>query len=115
MKDETRQHIIEQPENAPLREWHKPEIERLTVSLDTGIGAGSVVDGDGREFSTPSDRRLKRDIAVLDGGLRQLLTLSRAAPSAQLIPLLAEAIKQQQVMIADLQTEVEEIRKRTAA
>ncbi len=114
MKDET-QYIIEQAQTTPLQEWHKPEIERLTVSLDTGIGSGSVVDADGFEFSTPSDRRLKWDIAGLDGGLGELLTLNRAAPSAHLIPLLAEAIKQQQVMIADLQAQVAEIRKQTAA
>ena len=45
--------------------WHKPEIQRLTVRLDTALGGGSVVDAEGFEFSTPSDRRLKQDITGL--------------------------------------------------
>lgn len=101
-------------ENAERQPWHKPEIQNLAVSLDTGIGAGSVVDADGFEFSTPSDRRLKQDIAGFDSALEKLLVRRNAAQQAQLIPVLVEAIKEQQRMLSQLQGEIEAIRRESA-
>ena len=43
--DETSELIITE-ERLP---WHKPEIQRLTISVDTRVDQGSVNDGDGFE------------------------------------------------------------------
>ncbi len=95
---------------APLAEWHKPEVTRITVSLDTALGGSSGGDLEAGEFF-PSDMRLKQDIATLDNAMGRLLATNYAAPRAHLIPLLAEAIKEQQGMIEDLQAQVAELRR----
>jgi hypothetical protein len=33
--------------NQGLLPWHKPEVQRLSVSLDTASGSGSTTDGTG--------------------------------------------------------------------
>jgi hypothetical protein len=38
--------LLETETDAP-QPWHKPSMQRLTVSLDTRIGTGSTVDQDG--------------------------------------------------------------------
>src|SRR5512135_1274872 len=86
--------------------WHKPEVQQLTVTLDTAQKAGSNDDGDGFEFSTPSDRRLKQDIVGLDSAIERLLGRRNAAQHAHLIPVLVEAIKEQQRMLTQLQGEI---------
>ncbi len=106
MLPETSVHPAHTPEER--QPWHKPEIERLRVSLDTGIGTGSVEDMDGFEFSTPSDRRLKRDIAEIENALGYVLSARHVDPAeyVQVLPMLVEAIKQQQAMIEELRTQI---------
>jgi endosialidase-like protein len=137
-----------------LLPWHKPEIQRLTISLDTKIGTGSTVDADGSEFLTPSDRQLKKDIGRITHALGHVLSLNgvtyrydtgkhpemglsdapqigfiaqeleqvypevvktrddgmKAVNYAHLVPVLVEAIKEQQAMIADLQTQINRLK-----
>lgn len=141
---------------APLREWHKPEIQRLNVTLDTAIGTGSNNDGDGFQFGGViiSDERVKQGVSgIADAlaGVRRLrgvtyryrtaeypeLGLSdepqigfvaqeleqvypelvvtrkdgfKAINYGQLVPVLVEAIKQQQTMIEELKTQVRELK-----
>lgn len=138
-----------------LLPWHAPEIQRITVSLDTALGGGSQVDGIGSlGISEPSsDVRLKQDIASITNALTGILALQgvtyryktanypelglsdgpqigflaqdleqvypelvvtredgfKAVNYAQLVPVLAEAIKEQQAMIADLQAQVAQL------
>ena len=132
--------------------WHRPEIRKLTISLDTEAGGGSAGDGveqdPGEDF--PSDLRLKRDIRAVQDALSSLLALKgvtyrydtdrypemglnsgpqigfiaqeleqvypevvttrdngfKAVNYAQLVPVLVEAVKEQQSMIADLREQV---------
>jgi hypothetical protein len=140
--------------NEPIQElfpWHKPEIQRLTISLDTALGGSSGIDGG--LASTPSDRRLKKDISKIKDALNGILSLNgvtylyntskypelglsdepqigfiaqeleqvypqlvitkdngfKAVNYAQLVPVLVEAIKQQQAMIEDLQLQVNKL------
>lgn len=134
--------------------WHKPEIQRITVSLDTSAGGGSDIDSLGGSIFN-SDRRLKQDISGITDALGGILALNgvtyrynaskypelglsdqpqigflaqdleqvypqlvvtrpdgfKAVNYAQLVPVLVEAIKQQQSMLADLQTQVKELQR----
>lgn len=140
-----------------LLPWHKPEIQVLTVNLDTAAGGGSNVDGDGTfgPFGVViiSDARVKQDVSGVTDALRGVLALNgvtyryntskypelglsdqpqigflaqeleqvypqvvvtrkdgfKAVNYALLVPVLVEAIKQQQSMIADLQSQVREL------
>ncbi len=113
------------PDNHPeLRlPWHKPEIQQLTISLDTAIGTGSSEDGDGFERGgvvVISDLRVKMGIAGIQDALPAVLALNgadarhRTVDYVHLVPLLAEAIRQQQSMIVELQTQVEGLRKKSS-
>jgi hypothetical protein len=142
-----------------LHPWHKPEIQRLTVSLDTAAGGGSNVDGDGTfgPFGVViiSDARVRQDISGITDALGGILALNgvtyryntaaypelglsdqpqigflaqeleqvfpelvvtrndgfKAVNYALLVPVLVEAIKQQQCMIAELQVQVKELQR----
>ncbi len=116
MDIETSLNKQEDPEQEPLEAWHKPEVERLEVALDTGLGGGSGEDDEGGEFF-PSDTRVKQDIVPLSDGLQRLLAATDgpgAGHSAQLIPVLAQAIKQQHGMIENLQAQVAEMRRQVS-
>ncbi len=102
----------------PRLPWHKPEVQRLTVSLDTAIGTGSTEDADGFERLGAvgiSDVRVKTDIAGIQGALPAVLSSSGTDDGhgevnyIHLVPLLVEAIREQQVMIAALQQQVKEL------
>lgn len=140
-----------------LLPWHKPEIQYLTVSLDTAFGGTSSADGDGlgRGVIIISDVRVKQDIERIGDALAGVLALNgvtyryntakypelglsdqpqigflaqeleqvypevvvtrkdgfKAVNYALLVPVLVEAIKQQQAMIADLQAQVKELQR----
>jgi len=111
--------------------WNKPEIQHLTVSLDTTGLTGSDIDGHGGEFAPVpiSDRRVKQDVSAITDALNGILALHstqdfeqiypqvvvarkdglKAVNYALLVPVLVEAIKQQQAMITDLQAQVNEL------
>jgi len=113
-----------------LLAWHKPEIQHIRISLDTADGLGSHSDGFGG-FDQPSfsDARVKQDISAIPNPLQGILAVhgaqelqqmypevaatrkdgSKAMNYALLVPVLVEAIKQQQAMIADLQAQVKEL------
>ena len=115
-----------------LLAWHKPEIQHLTVTLDTAFGGTSNADGDGLGLSVIiiSDARVKQDISGITNALAGILALhgdqdlqqvypevvatrkdgSKAMNYALLVPVLVEAIKQQQGMIEDLQAQIRESR-----
>ena len=68
---------LENQQDQTLQPWHKPELLRLTVTLDTSLGTGSRGDGDGSEFSIGiSDQRLKKDISKLQDTLQGILSLN---------------------------------------
>ncbi len=67
------------PEPLP---WHKPEVARIKVSLDTGLGGGSGADFEGGEF-TFSDVRLKHSILPLENPLQRLESASVASQRLQ--------------------------------
>ncbi len=137
--------------------WHKPQVQQLVVTLDTGFGGGSRIDGDSfgiREIL--SDARAKHDIASIQNALGGILALNgvtyryntvkypdlglsdepqigflaqeleqvypqvvttrkdgfKAVNYALLVPVLVEAIKQQQAMIEDLQSQVKDLQGR---
>ncbi len=90
--------------------WHKPWVEEIRVSLDTGALAGSGPDGEGGEEFL-SDRQLKQDIEPIDHALERLEGMSEATGTGEyvkLVPWLAEAIKEQHVMLARLKRHLEE-------
>jgi len=142
--------------NEPIQEllpWHKPEIQRLVISLDTQVNQGSDIDGNFGETDPTSDRRLKKDISKINDALNGILSLNgvtylyntskypelglsnepqigfiaqeleqvypqlvitkengfKAVNYAQLVPVLVEAIKQQQTMIEELQQHMNEL------
>ncbi len=147
----------EAPVHDSLAAWHKPDVVRLTVSLNTGLNTGSFEDG--TFFSLHellSDTRVKRDISGIGNALAGVLALRgvtyryrtseypelglsdepqvgflaqeleqvfpeavttrpdgfKAVNYAKLVPVLAEAIKQQQVLIEELQAQVSELKKK---
>jgi hypothetical protein len=152
----------EQPRADALQEeglpWHKPEVVRLTVSLDTKVECGSGADGGAQTNECPSDVRLKRDIHGIEGALDGVLALEgvnfaydvgkhpdRGLPSgprigfiaqdlekiypelvttrddgfkmvnyAQLVPVLVEAIKEQQKSVVALEAQVSELQRKLA-
>ena len=137
--------------------WHKPEIQRLVIKLDTGDAPGSGPDLETNGEIIPSDLRLKQGISEISNALAGVLALNgvtyryntsrypelglsdqpqigflaqdleqvypelvvtrkdgfKAVNYAQLVPVLVEAIKQQQSMIEDLQTQVHELHSHT--
>ena len=72
MKTETLNYDLE------LRQWHRPMVTRMSVSLDTTIGGGTNTDGatsdPGNQF--PSDRRLKKDVNKINDALTSLFSLN---------------------------------------
>ncbi len=147
--------VLDSTEDQPQSRlpWHKPEIQQITVRLDTAGVEGSNIDSlGGSEFT--SDLRLKQDIAGIGGALPGVLSLRgvtfrydttnypelglsdqpqigflaqeleqvypqvvtirkdgfKAVNYALLVPVLVEAIKQQQEMIAGLQDQLKDLR-----
>ncbi len=92
--------------------WHKPEVMKIAVTIDTGLGGGSVIDFEGGDLELPSDTRLKQGITELDQPLEVLLSMPNTVQGAQAVPLLAELIKRQQAKIEDLAAEVATLRSR---
>jgi len=142
-----------QSEQSPLA-WHKPEIKRLTVSLDTSYDGGSFTDfGNSGSGPGDSDRRLKVDVVKITDALQGVLSLNgvtyhydttnhpemglsekpqigfiaqeleevypqfvvtkengyKAVNYAPMVAVLAEAIKEQQAMIEELQKQVNQL------
>jgi hypothetical protein len=63
-----------------LLAWHTPQIQSLSVGLDTAIGPGSSGDLAGFDpgtdpYDPSSDRRLKKDISTIQGALTGVLSL----------------------------------------
>ncbi len=143
------------PEAAPLAVWHKPDVQMLAISLDTGNAPGSGPDQETQGLEFVSDRRVKQDIAGIGDALSGVLALRgvtyryrtaeypelglsnepqigflaqeleqvypevvatrkdgfKAVNYSLLVPVLVEAIKQQQAMIEDLRTQISELKK----
>ncbi len=134
--------------------WHKPQIQLLVVTLDTGDAPESGGDLETHGLFFISDGRVKQDIGTLVDPLARVLSLRgvtfrydtanypelglhdqpqigflaqeleqvypqavttrkdgfKAVNYALLVPVLVEAIKQQQGMITDLQDQIRDLR-----
>jgi hypothetical protein len=129
--------------------WHKPEVQRLSVHIDTAAAPGSNDDFEAGSVFV-SDVRVKKDVTRITDALQGILSLHgvtyqykttehpelqltdkpqigflaqeleqvypqlvktredgfKAVNYAHLVPVLVEAIKEQQSMIAELQEKV---------
>ena len=67
---------IQTDKEQPLNEWHRPQVNRLYVNIDTRSGPGSNQDGTGTGTNIISDRQLKRDISKIQDPLQGILSLN---------------------------------------